>query len=488
MAEPRQPRDNNQKRAICIDLDGTLLKSDLLVEAVLSLLSRHPIYIFVLPFWLLKGKAWLKRQVASRAHIDPRTLPYDQRVLDLLQASHGRPKVLCTASDHLLADKIAKHLGVFDHVIASDGRSNLAGREKARALVEIYGEQGFDYAGNAPVDKAVWRAARYAWVFNAGRKTLAIAKSQSEVLGYFPPSDNFPRAWIRVIRPHQWLKNLLLFVSLLAAHRFFEPTSVLSASLAFLAFCLSASSAYIINDLLDIQEDRIHPRKRARPFASGALPALGGLIVGPLLAFLGLTVAFLVSPFFAITAGCYYLLTLVYSLRLKRIAILDVVVLASLYTIRIVAGAVAIESGLSFWLLAFSMFIFLSLALVKRYAEMLSQTSNGKIAGRDYQSGDLPVIAALGSSAGYLAILVLAMYINSPESLAMYQSPKLLWALCPIFLYWISRIWILTARGDMHDDPVVFAMRDRASHVITAATFIIMIAASFTPPSTFYFR
>ncbi len=488
MEEEKQALGPTQERAMCIDLDGTLVKTDLLVESILSLLSRNPVYLFALPFWLLKGKAGFKREIALRASMHPETLPYEQRVLDLLQANPGRTKVLCTASDQLLADRVAGHLGVFDRVIASNGAINMAGTAKARILVDMFGEGGYDYAGNARVDKPVWKSARGAWVFNAGKSVLAMARTQGEVLAYFPPSGNRIHAWLQAVRPHQWLKNLLIFVPLLAAHQLFEPDAVMAAALAFLAFCLCASSTYIVNDLMDIQADRLHPRKRKRPFASGSLPAIAGLAGGLLLACLGLAVSLLVSPYFAVTLAGYYLLTLAYSLKLKRVAIIDVVLLAGLYTTRIVAGAVAIQSGLSFWLLAFSMFIFLSLALVKRYAEIhaLPDGNDGKTAGRDYRVGDLPIIASLGSSSGYLAVLVLAMYINSPESLALYRSPIVLWALCPIFLYWISRVWFLTTRGEMHDDPVVFAMRDGVSQAIAIATVAIMVAASFAPSVGFH--
>lgn len=474
------PRATGPQRAICIDLDGTLLNSDLLIESVLALLTRNPLYLFLLPIWLVRGKAPFKREIATRVALDPATLPYDRRVLSLLDAHPDRTRVLCTASDRILAEPIARHLGLFDAVVASDGQRNLAGRAKADALIDMFGERGYDYAGNARVDSSVWASAHGAWAVNCNQRVREIAESHCTLLGYFPPTQGRANAWIRAMRPHQWLKNLLLLVPLLAAHRLFEPTALQDIALAFAAFCLCASSTYLINDLLDLQADRAHPTKRDRPFSSGELAVSAGLVGGPLLGLAGLALAWLVSPWFLLVAAGYYALTLAYSLKLKRIAILDVVTLAGLYSMRIVAGATAIGSDLSFWLLAFSMFIFLSLALVKRYTELraLPSTHAGKTAGRDYRRDDLPVIGALGSTAGYLAILVLAMYINSPESLELYRSPRLLWALCPLFLYWISRVWLLASRGEVHEDPILFALRDGASRAVAVLTVAIMAAAT----------
>lgn len=480
MSDEHNAPVSERRRAMCIDLDGTLLKTDLLLEAMLALLSRNLLYLFALPLWLLKGKAGFKREVALRVSIDPRYLPYDERVVELLKSNPDRVRVLCTASDELLIDPIAKHFGLFDKVIASNGVINLAGSVKARSLIGMFGERGYDYAGNAPVDKAVWATAHGAWVVNARHAVMGIARSCCEVLAYMPPQGNRLRAWLKALRLHQWLKNLLVFVPVLAAHRFLEAESVSKAVLAFFAFGISASSVYIINDLLDMQVDRLHPRKRNRPFASGALSALSGVVGGLLLAASGFGLSLLVSPAFTFVLCVYYVLTLAYSFKLKRVVVIDVVLLAGLYTVRIIAGAAAIGSILSFWLLAFSVFIFLSLALVKRFAEVhaLMRKGGEKAAGRDYHVEDLPIIASLGSSAGYLAVLVLAMYINSPESLALYASPKVLWALCPIFLYWTSRIWFITARGEMHDDPVVFAVRDGVSQLVGISTLVVVALAT----------
>lgn len=464
---------------LCVDLDGTLLRSDLLVESVLALLRRNPLYLFALPFWLLRGKARLKRQVSSRVRLDASTLPYDERVLAVLRDARGRRRVLCTASDELLAAPVAAHLGLFDEVIASDGRHNANGAGKASRLVERFGRGGFDYMGNATVDLAVWRDARAAWVANAPARLATAAAAIAPVAGVIPAERAGLRDWLQAARLHQWLKNLLVFVPLLASHRFLEPAATLDALLAFLAFGLCASGVYLLNDLVDLPADRRHPRKRSRPFAAGRLPLVQGLVAAPLLSLAGLVLAWNVAPAFAGVLALYYATTLAYSFALKRVVMLDVVVLAGLYTVRIIGGAVAIGSGLSFWLLAFSMFIFLSLAMLKRYIELGLLLSNGeqRSSGRGYTVEDLPLIQSLGGASGYLAVLVLALYISSPESLALYSRPQWLWLLCPLLLYWVSRAWVIAHRGTMHDDPVVFAATDRTSQAIALLGGVVALCA-----------
>lgn len=458
----------NQGAAFCVDLDGTLLKTDLLYESLLALLSRNPLYLFMLPVWLLRGKAALKHEIASRVVLAAETLPYDARVLDALRSTENRPRVLCTASDMKLAKPIAEYLGLFDLVLASDGVHNLSGRRKAAALVGRFGEGAFDYAGNGPVDLHVWRSARRAWVVNGSSRLAREAAKCCEVERHLEAPGGRLHAWLRGLRLHQWLKNLLVFLPVLASHRFLEPAAMLQAVGAYLAFGVCASSVYLLNDLLDLPSDRSHPRKRLRPFAAGQLPLSHGLVAAPLLTILAFLLALLISPGFALVLAIYFLMTLAYSFRMKRVVMVDVVLLAALYTIRIIAGAAAIGSALSFWLLAFSMFLFFSLAVLKRYTELLSMQANGgdKASGRGYEVGDLALLQSLGGASGYISVLVLALYINSPESLALYSHPQVLWLLCPALLYWVSRIWIVAHRGDMHDDPVVFAATDRVSQAV----------------------
>lgn len=465
---------------LCVDLDGTLLKTDLLVESALALVASKPWILLLFPWWLLRGKAHLKREIASRVELDASTLPYDQRVVKILRDQPERHRVLATASDAKLAKLVAEHLACFDEVLASEGSLNLDGRRKANALVGRFGERGFDYAGNASVDLHVWQHARAALVVNSGDRLVKSAESRCETVERIPAEKYVWKFWARALRLHQWLKNLLVFLPLLASHQFMDPAKLLLALQAFIAFGLCASSVYLLNDLLDLRADRAHPRKKARPFASGQLPLLHGLMVAPALTFGGLLLAFWVEPVFGAILGFYYLLTIAYSTQLKRIPMLDVVILAALYTVRIVSGAAAIGAPLSFWMLAFSMFIFLSLALLKRYTELAAMAESGRdgAAGRGYSVSDLPLLQSLGSSAGFISVLVLALYINSSESLALYANPEVLWLLCPVMLYWTSRVWIIAHRGEMHDDPVVFAVMDRTSQVVAALSTGIVLAAT----------
>lgn len=465
--------------ALCVDLDGTLLRSDALYESVLALLARNPLYLFLLPLWLLRGKASLKQAIAARVDLDPALLPYDERVLTLLRETPLRPRVLCTATNARYADAIAAHLGLFEEVLASDATRNLSGHRKAQALVERFGEDGFDYAGNEAADLDVWAKARRAWVVNASPALAARAAQVAQVEAHLPAARVTARLWIKQVRVHQWLKNLLVFLPLLASHRLGDRDALIASMLAFVAFGLCASGVYVLNDLLDLPSDRAHARKRERPFAAGRIPLLHGLLAAPLLTLAGFALAWLASPLFALVLLGYYVMTLAYSLRLKRVVMVDVIMLAALYTVRIIGGAAAIGAGLSFWLLAFSMFIFLSLAMLKRYTELADVAASGasKASGRGYEVDDLPMIQSMGAASGYLAVLVFALYINSPESLALYSHPKALWLICPMLLFWISRAWMVAHRGGMHDDPVVFAVTDRVSQVVIVVCGLMVLGA-----------
>lgn len=462
---------------LCVDLDGTLIRSDLLVESALLLLARSPWMLFAMIGWLLRGKAHLKGQIARRVELDAAALPYNAALIQWLQEQHRiRTVVLCTASDMALARAVAAHAGVFDEVFASDGLRNLSGHRKAEVLVDRFGERGFDYVGNASIDLDVWKHARAAIVVEAGTRLSTAAARLTDVERRFEVPKASLRLWLKALRLHQWIKNALIFLPLLAAHRVFDSDAVLRATMAFICFSLCASSVYLTNDLLDLTADRQHHRKRHRPFAAGALPLMAGPIVALLLLIASFSMAWFVSHVFSCALLGYYILTSGYSMRLKRIMMLDVVVLAMLYTTRILAGAAAIHSALSFWLLAFSMFIFLSLAMVKRYTELLAAQKAGKVkaSGRGYDVEDIPLIQSLGGSSGYLAVLVLALYINSTASEALYRHPHYLWMLCPLLLYWISRTWAIAHRGIMHDDPVVFAVMDNVSRVLLVLAALIV--------------
>ena len=467
---------------LCIDLDGTLLDSDLLLEAAIAQLKQAPLSVLCWPRWLAGGKARLKAEMAGRVELDIEILPYNPRLLAFLheQKEQGRTLVLVTASHRQFAERIAVHLGLFDEVLATDGNRNLAGPRKAETLVERYGERGFDYAGNAAVDLAVWRHARRALVVNAAPRLADQARTLCEVERVFAPDASAWRHWIRELRLYQWLKNVLIFVPLAAGHVWDQPERLMLALLAFLSFGLCASSVYLLNDLLDLSADRRHPRKCRRPFAAGKLPLIQGVVAIPLLLIMAFGLGLLINPpWFLAALATYYVFTLAYSLRLKRALMLDAIVLAGLYTLRIIAGAAAVNIEPSFWLLAFSMFLFLSLALVKRHAELQTLREQGelKASGRGYHVDDLGVLQSLGTAAGYLAVLVLALYVNSETSRTLYGQPMVIWLLCPALLYWISRVWLLTHRGEMHDDPIIFALTDAHSRYVLLACALIFLGA-----------
>jgi 4-hydroxybenzoate polyprenyltransferase/phosphoserine phosphatase len=469
---------------LVIDLDGTLLRSDLLVETSLVFLHDQPTRFLAPLRWLARGKAALKQELALATQLDVSMLPYDPAVIQFIrsQRDRGRRVVLATASHHLLASRVAQHLRLFDEVIATETDHNLSALGKRDALVQIYGDHGFDYMGNSRDDLPVWAAARQAYLVNASPGIEKRARKIGNVVGVLGSGQASLRDWAKALRLHQWLKNLLIFVPMLAAHRYNELPLVMHAVLAFICFGLCASSVYILNDLLDLRDDRHHPNKRLRPFASGRIPIQSGLVAFPLL----LATAFALAawplplPFLAGLAT-YCGLTLCYSMVLKRLMVVDVITLASLYTLRVVVGAIALNIPLSFWLLAFSMFMFLSLALVKRYAELFQNKSNGdkgRARGRGYFPSDLQMIASLGAASGYMTVMVLALYINDSHITQLYRHQEIIWLACPLLLTWITRVWMLTQRGEMNEDPVIFAMRDRGSQAIGAAIALVFWAAT----------
>lgn len=454
---------------LVVDLDGTLIRSDLLVESAVGLLRQAPLQVFSLPVWLLNGKAHLKAALAERVALDATVLPYHPELLGWLRAEkqRGRRLILATASHQRYAEAVAAHLQLFDEVWASDGDTNLAGRHKAARAVAAFGERGFVYAGNAEPDLAVWAQAAAAVVVSDSARLQAAAAQRAPLERAFPGGTGGLMPWLKALRLHQWMKNLLVLIPLLAAHRFTDIAGWLASGTAFLAFGLTASSVYLLNDLLDVEDDRHHRSKSRRPFAAGTLPMLHGLLAVPLLLGGAALLAASLPPRFGLALGSYFGLTLAYSLWLKRQMMVDVMALAVLYTLRIIGGTFAVGLALSFWLLAFSMFMFLSLALLKRYSELIALRQAGDLQGargRDYQVEDIELLAGLGSAAGYCAVLVLALYVNNPPAEGLhYSQPKLIWLMCPVLLYWISRAWILAHRGQMHDDPVVFALRDTPS-------------------------
>ncbi len=467
---------------LVVDLDGTLIQTDLLVESASQFLIQHPFEFWKPLLWLARGKTVLKTELAQRVALDVTALPYNTTVLDWLRAEKqkGRRLVLATASHRLLADQVATHLALFDEVLATEGDTNLKSTAKAQALVERFGEGGFDYMGNDWPDLQVWQKASVAHVVNASAALLKQVRHISEVGQVFSRElPNQSVAIFKAMRLHQWMKNLLVFVPLMAAHQYGDVSRDVLALMAFVVFSLTASSVYLLNDLVDVQDDRHHVRKRHRPFASGALSLVAGWAAWPVLLLIATMWSALMMPtMFTLSLGVYFVLTVAYSLRLKQIAVVDVLTLAALYTLRIIAGAAAIDVPVSFWLLLFSMFIFLSLALIKRYSELKVARDAGKsgaLRGRGYEPEDLELVSSLGGSAGFIAVLVLALYIQDGQGAHLYATPQLIWLACPVMLFWISRAWLIAHRGQMHDDPIVFALKDKVSWGV--GVFMIAVLA-----------
>jgi 4-hydroxybenzoate polyprenyltransferase/phosphoserine phosphatase len=476
---------NQPQVALVVDLDDTLIRTDLLLESALAALKTAPLRTLAAFASLRHGKARLKARLAALVDLRADLLPYNEQVLEFVRSrrAEGVPVVLATASNAKYAHAVAEHLGLFDAVCASSEEINLSGPRKAAQLVERFGKAGFDYAADARKDLPVWRESREAIAVDASARTLAalaavgIPKQTIQTPGRSGKGRR--TALLKALRPHQWAKNSLVFLPIFAAQMLSDLDAVAASLFAFVGFSLTASAGYIVNDLLDLEADRAHPRKRRRPFASGALPIRTGVVLVPALILAGLVPAMLLSAPLAGILLLYLAMTLSYSLYLKRKPTIDVLTLASLYTLRVIGGTVAVGVEPSFWLLAFSMFLFLSLAYVKRYAELHSFQQEGERwpSGRGYCADDLPLVQTLGVAAGYGAVLVLALYINSPQIHELYNHPNLIWLICPILLYWIVRIWTIAHRGLMHDDPLVFALENRISLLtIGAAGAVVLLA------------
>jgi 4-hydroxybenzoate polyprenyltransferase len=483
----------NSGLPLCVDLDGTLVKSDTLVDSALALARHHPIQLLQLPGWLLQGKAALKRQITSAVTLDVAHLPYNRELLQYLEQQRvtGRPIYLATAADSALAHRVADHLGLFTGVLASDGTLNLAGSNKFAAFRAKFGDH-FSYIGNALPDASLLQNCQQPMVANptaALRSALRAAKV-TPVRAFMEQASPL-KAWSKALRLHQWAKNVLIFLPLLLAHAW-NRSLIAAACLAFLSFGLCASATYIVNDLLDLDADRQHPRKRRRPFASGDLSAITGVAVVFLFLALAFLLALLVprvvtalSPLHALLAPykfvqwllIYLVTTLAYSLRLKRAVLVDVIVLSGLYTIRILAGSAATGVEVSTWLGGFSIFFFLSLAFVKRFAELESLRERGGVSvqGRGYHVADIEQLRSFGTASGYASVVVLTLYISNLSAAQLYHHTNRLWLLVPVLLLWLSRLWLQASRGLLDEDPVVYAITDKRSLLLGLLVVVVVL-------------
>ena len=469
-------------RPLCVDLDGTLVKTDTFEQALFLLIHTRPLALFSLPRWAAQGLAGLKQRVVQQVISDSSAFPFHAELLAFLKEEHakGRDLILVTASDEATARSVAEQTGLFSEVMASDGVINLKASRKRDALVARFGEGGFDYIGNSKDDLIVWDAAREGIAVNPTKPVRrALRTRPMRVFEDRPPQW---KAWIKALRAHQWVKNVLVFLPMLLAHEVTDPVLYGKAILAFVAFCFTASAVYLVNDLLDLHADQHHPRKRNRPLAAGNLSLRSAVVAAPLLVLAAFVIAGFLSVPFAGVLLTYLLITTCYSWRLKQIALLDVMTLAGLYAIRILAGTAAYGVETSPWLLAFSIFIFFSLAVVKRYAELheISKDSPEEIRerGRGYLASDIPLLAAFGAGSGCVSVLVLALYISSEKVVQFYKTPEALWFLCPLLFYWIARIWLLASRGELSDDPLEFSARDPQTWLIAALSGLVVLAGA----------
>jgi 4-hydroxybenzoate polyprenyltransferase/phosphoserine phosphatase len=468
---------------LCVDLDGTLLRIDTLHESTFAAAFDDWRVLFRLPGWLAEGKAKLKGELAARWRFDPATLPYNADLLEYIRAQReaGRHLVLCTAADRSVAERVAEHLGLFDEVIASDGRTNLRGGAKAEALRQRFGEGGFVYVGNDSTDFPVWDSASEAVVVNAPGSVVRAARSRYQVAAAFDDRGSTVRALVRAMRPYQWVKNLLCFIPAIPAGDF-SPHSWLRLLAIAAAFCFIASGLYILNDISDLAADRAHPRKSRRPFASGSAPIAAGLTLVPVMLLAGALLGAATDGWPALVV--YLVVSLSYNFWFKEKPLIDVFVLAALYTLRLFGGTLAGGYPMSLWLLAFSSFLFLSLAIIKRVSELRrlrGTASASKAPRRGYTIEDIPILEMLGVAASFTSALVLSLYVQSDTALNHYGNPSILWGSIPLLLFWQCRLWLSTSRGHMHDDPILFAVRDRVSWAVFASLAVLVVIARLPP-------
>lgn len=458
---------------LCIDLDGTLVLTDTFGEAVLRFLRCFPLRLPHLLIWFLRGRPFLKMKVCEAAPLAPENLPYNSALIDYIKdkKANGSTIILATGAHQSVAAHVAEHLGIFDEVLSSDGRQNLVGSNKARLLAAKY--PGFQYAGNSRADMPVWKQSGGAILVSdsAGLQRL-LQRSSIPIIRVIPRNKGGPLTWIRALRVHQWVKNLLVLLPILASHRLAHWPTLRAGLISTLAFSFAASAIYLINDLLDIPDDRLHTRKRRRPFAAGDLTPQSGVLAAVLCSALAVTTGAMLPVAARYLLLLYGVMTIAYSFHLKRFLILDLMFLVGFYIIRVLYGGMATGITVSVWLLAFSLFFFLSLALVKRLSELRAQQLAHKLPGRGYGPEDVNLIGSLAGSSAYTSVLVFSFYINSPEVIPLYHRPQILWPICIILIYWLTRLIVVSNRGHLHDDPIVFAFRDRASYV---AGFLIAL-------------
>ena len=471
------------KRPLCVDLDGTLLLGDSLWYAMATLLHKAPLAFLRIALTLLKGKAFFKAALCQEALNYDIVFSFNDGVLEWLKKEKeaGRPLYLVTGADRRIAEIVMDQVGIFSGKMTSDGQTNLTGANKARALEDKFGPNSYDFVGDSIKDLPACRQAQKVYLVRPTRSLLNKYSAQGiEALTPWGMAKSQPAQLIKSMRPHQWAKNVLIFAPLILAHNF-ELLTIAKGVVAFIAFCLLASSVYLGNDLLDQESDRRHPHKRNRPIASGALNPNIALAFALLFLAVSLLLSFLLNIAFFLTLISYAIVNLAYSTYLKRSTIVDVLILAGLYSLRIFAGGVATQVAISDWLIIFSIFFFLNLAFLKRFIELGHMTDDEQMPGRDYFGSDRLFLLICGVSSGYLSILVFLLYLTSPHALGLYKHPKLLLLICPILIFWVSKIWLSAHRGLIDGDPVMFALKGRQGYLVGVLIMVIIFSAAWLP-------
>jgi len=469
------------ERPLCVDLDGTLVKSDTLYDTLLLLIRKDPLALLRIPGWIAGGKANLKAHMSRAVALDVIRLPYNQPLLEYLQSQHekGRPIYLATGADQELAERVAAHLGIFSGVLASDGQQNLTGRNKLARFREIFGGRPIDYIGNALPDAPLLAASVEPRLANPSIALRAVLRARGiRAVQCFSDRRPLLASMVRGMRIHQWSKNFLVLLPFMLGHKW-QIAPARSAIIAFFCFSLCASATYVLNDLLDVENDRHHPQKRSRPFAAGDLSVQAGIALSVLLLALSAACLLFLPLTFTLLLLVYFLSTLAYSIWLKSVVLLDVITLSGLYTLRLLAGGAATSTPISHWLAGFSVFLFFSLAIAKRFTELENTVQLGATpkTGRGYRISDIDQMRSFGTASAFAAVVVFAIYISGPDVAVLYRRPGVLWLVTPLLIWWLCRVWLLASRGELDEDPVAFAITDPVSLMIGAAIAVIALLA-----------
>lgn len=467
-----------------VDLDGTLIKSDLLLESLFLLIKKNFFLLALVPFWLIRGRAYLKSQLSTRVNIPIKILPINDEFLEFLHGEKlaGRSLFLISGSNEKEVKKVALEIGIFDACYGSSNTVNLRSRAKLKRIMELTGSSDFAYAGNSSDDLAVWDKAKEVMMVNCPRSLSKRLQREESEVQYFDVQESVLKNFWSAMRPHQWLKNGLILLPLILSHQLAATNLLLATIIAFISFSLCASSVYLLNDLLDLNNDRQHRTKKKRPFAAGELPLSFGLAGVPGLLLSSILIALFLPLQFLEVLAVYWLTTTLYSIWLKKLFFFDVITLASLYAIRIISGSAAIGVVTTSWLLGFSFSLFLSLAMVKRFTEVKNLKTSGKksVEGRAYNQSHLRMLSILGGIAGLVSVLVFTIYISVADTTQLYNSPTVLWLICPLLVFLLARIWLFAHAGKLDEDPVLFAISDRSSQFVgTLIGILLWVSASF---------